>query len=153
MNTVVKKNCDTDEQHRQPGLRDGPDERLSGVDADGGKKHRETEISQHDVGRQRHGPEDRTGAAQLAEDKGDDQRSAADAECHGAHTGNRDRNEAEKNADNHAEAKRDIAEFGGSLDGVAEVAADFLFPVGRRQHSDPVAELQHQVGEGTRSAS
>ena len=58
--------------------------------------------------------------------------------------GNRD--QAEEDAQHHAEAERDIAELGRRLDRVAEVLADFFLPLGRRQHADPVAEFQHQVG-------
>ena len=47
---------------------------------------------------------------------------------------------------NHAEPKRDVAEFRGGLDRVAEVTADLLFPLRRRQHADPIAKFQHQVG-------
>ena len=45
----------------------GAYERLAGIDADRRQEQREPEIAQHDVGRQRHDPEQRTGAAQLAE--------------------------------------------------------------------------------------
>ena len=55
-------------------------EGLAGIDADSGQEDRQAEIAQHDVGRQRHDPEHRAGAAQLAEDERDDQRAAADAE-------------------------------------------------------------------------
>jgi hypothetical protein len=40
----------------------------------------------------------------------------------------------------------DVAEFRGGLDRVAEVTANLLLPLRRRQHADPVAEFQHQVG-------
>ena len=40
-----QQNCDTDEQHREAGFRDGTDKGLSGVDADGGEEHRKAEIS------------------------------------------------------------------------------------------------------------
>ena len=52
----------------------------------------------------------------------------------------------EKNAHHHAEPERDVAEFRGGLDRVAEVTPDLLFPIRRRQHADPIAKLQHQVG-------
>jgi len=55
-------------------------------------------------------------------------------------------NKPKKHAQDHPDPKRYVTEFGGRLDGVAEMAADFFLSVGRGQHSDPVAEFQHQVG-------
>ena len=100
----------------------------------------------NDIGRQRHGPEHGAGAAQFAEDESDDERSAADAERHDTHAGNGNRNKPKKDAEDHPDPERDVAEFRRRLDRIAEVAADFFLSVGRRQHADPVAEFQHQVG-------
>jgi hypothetical protein len=60
--------------------------------------------------------------------------------------GNRESESARAGRPDHAEPERDVAEFGRRLDRVAEVAPDLLLAVGRRQHADPVAEFQHQVG-------
>src|SRR6266853_4269015 len=107
-------------------FRSRADERLSGIDANGCEEHRQTEISQHDIGRQWHGPKHWTGTAQLAQDESDDQRSAADAKGHDTHARNRDRDQAEQNAHNHSKPEGHIAEFGGRLDRIAEVLADLL---------------------------
>ena len=58
--------------------------------------------------------------------------------------GNRD--QAEQDAHHHAEAERHVAEFRRGLHGVAEMLPDLLLAVGRHQHADAIAELQHQVG-------
>ena len=117
-----------------------------GVDADRGEEHCKAEVSKNDICRQRHGPEHRASAAQFPENKRNDQRSASDAERHDAHTRNGNWNKAKENAKDHPDPKRHVAEFCGRLDGVAEMAADFFLSLGRRQHADPVAEFQHQVG-------
>ena len=52
----------------------------------------------------------------------------------------------EQDAQHHAEPERHVAELRRGLHGVAEVLADFLLAVGRHQHADPIAELQHQIG-------
>ena len=57
-----------------------PDEGLSRIDSDRSQEHGKAKISQDDVGRQGHGPEHGTGAAQLAQNKGDDQWTAPDTE-------------------------------------------------------------------------
>ncbi len=134
-----------DEQHRESALRHGAHERLPGIDADCGEEYCQAVVPQHDVGGQRHDPEQGPGAAQLAEDEGDDQRAARDAERDNPDAGDRNRNEPKQNTEHHAETERDVAELGRRLYGVAEMLADLLLPIGRHQHADPIAKLERQV--------
>ena len=130
----------------KPDSDDGAHERLARIDADGGEEHREAEVAQHDVGGQRHDPEHRTGAAQLAEDERDEQRAAADAERDHTDARNRNWDQSEQHAQHHANPERHVAELRCGLHGVAEMLADFLLAVGRHQHADAIAKLQRQIG-------
>ena len=55
-------------------------------------------------------------------------------------------NQAEQNAEHHADAERHVAEFRGRLHSVAKGAANFLLAIGRHQNANTIAELQHQIG-------
>ena len=128
-----------------PDFGHGADKGLSGIHPDGCEKHRKAKVSKNDVGRQGHGPKHGSGTAELAENERNDQRPASDAERHDTDAGNRNRNKSEQNAQDHPDPERDIAEFGSRLHGVAEVTANLFLSIRRQKHTDPVAELQHEV--------
>ena len=79
------------------------------------KKYREAEVAKHKVGGQRDGPIHAARAAKVAENQRHDQhprqsqRKFPDA-------GKRDRDDADHEAERHAEADGDVAELGGALD-------------------------------------
>ncbi len=84
-------------------LRHRLEELRSRSHADLSEEHREAEIAQDDVRRERHGPNPPPGTAKPAEDEPHDERPARDAETEGPQPGDRDRKHAEEHAERHAD--------------------------------------------------
>ena len=59
--------------------------------------------------------------------------------------GQRNLDRADQEAERHADADRDVAEFRGALDRVAEVLAHRREIVAMGEHADAVAELEHEI--------
>lgn len=133
------------EQGEAVGAGEGGAEGLACAGADARQEEHEAELSQGEVDAVGHAPDQGSGAAEGAQDEGDDQRPARDAELEGEVAGEGDGDEAQREAQAQAQAEAQDVHLAGGLVGVAEEAGDGLDLVAVGEDADAVAEFEDGV--------